>query len=271
MKSLKFGLCLLLISCGDGPAASIDNPAALSTTHHKIDAPSLLKSGTEFLKKETRALQDDDFANPALLWVDRGEALFNEMTASGKACADCHSATSRPLTHSAATFPKYNVESGTLLNLEGQVNSCRIKHQDEPPLAYESQELLALTTYTASLAKGQTLKVEVDAHTRQNYQNGKTYFFTRRGQMNFSCAQCHDDNWGKKLRGDTISQGHGNGFPAYRLEWESLGSLHRRFSDCDSGVRAEPLALGAQTYIDLELYLAVRGSGLKVETPAIRR
>ena len=94
---------------------------------------------------------------------------------------------------------------------------------------------------------------------------------TRRGQLNFSCQQCHDETWGKRLRGDTISQGHGNGFPAYRFEWEGFGSLHRRLYDCDTGVRAEPFPLGSQTYVDLEYYLAIRASGLPVESPGIRR
>ena len=271
MKPIGFCLFLLLVSCSDETRIQTDT-LALNNSEITDIAPVPLISGTEFLTEETRALQNDSFANPALLWVDRGENLFFKTMASGKACADCHSDnTVLPLTESATTFPKHNPITGTLINLEGQINLCRVQYQDETALPYESQDLLALTTYTAQLSKGQTVSMDVTAANRKNFLNGKTYFFTRRGQMNFSCAQCHDDNWGKKLRGDTISQGHGNGFPTYRLEWENLGSLHRRFADCDSGVRAEPLKLGAQTYIDLELYLAVRARGLTVETPSIRR
>lgn len=271
MKRIGFCLFFLLVSCSDGTRTNI-HIHTFNNSEITDFAPVPLISGTEFLTEETRALQNDSFANPALLWVDRGESLFSKTMASGKACADCHSDnTALPLTKSATTFPKHNPRTGTLINLEGQINMCRIHHQNEAALSYESQDLLALTTYTAQLAKGQTISMDVTAKNRKNFLNGKDYFFTRRGQMNFSCAQCHDDNWGKKLRGDTISQGHGNGFPAYRLEWESLGSLHRRFADCDRGVRAEPLELGAQTYIDLELYLAARARGLTIETPAIRR
>ena len=103
------------------------------------------------------------------------------------------------------------------------------------------------------------------------FKRGRAYFYTRRGQLNLSCSNCHNQNWGKQLRGDTISQGHGNGFPAYRFEWQNIGSLHRRFRDCDMGVRAEPLPYGSATYIALELYLAERSKGLTVETPAVRR
>jgi len=147
----------------------------------------------------------------------------------------------------------------------------RKTHQNLVPLEYESEDLLALTAFVANQSRGATVAVSKDEATRRRLDNGERYFFTRRGQFNLSCAQCHNDNWGKRLRGDTISQGHGNGFPAYRLEWQSLGSLHRRFRDCDTGVRAEPLPYGDQTYIDLELYLATRGEGLVVESPAVRR
>ena len=89
--------------------------------------------------------------------------------------------------------------------------------------------------------------------------------------MNLSCAQCHDENWGKRLLAETISQGHGNAFPAYRLEWQTLGSLQRRIRACYYGVRAEMPAPGARELTDLELYLAWRAQGLPLEVPGVRR
>jgi sulfur-oxidizing protein SoxA len=68
---------------------------------------------------------------------------------------------------------------------------------------------------------------------------GRAFYVNRHGQMNLSCAQCHDQDWGKKLLSETISQGHGNAFPAYRLEWQKVGSLQRRIRSCLSGIRAE--------------------------------
>ena len=103
------------------------------------------------------------------------------------------------------------------------------------------------------------------------YRRGEDYFFTRRGQYNLACNQCHNDNWGRQLRGDTISQGHGTAFPGYRFEWQSLGSLQRRLRDCDAGVRAEPLAYGSDDYLAVELYLAKRAEGLPIEVPGVRR
>ena len=157
------------------------------------------------------------------------------------------------------------------MNLEGRINLCRTRHQGLEPLAYESEDLLSLTAYVASLARGTPISVDISGAAEDWYERGQSYFRTRRGQLNLACTQCHDDNWGKQLRGDTISQGHGSGFPAYRLEWQTLGSLHRRLRDCDAGVRAEPFPLGSDDYLAVELYLARRAEGLPVEAPGVRR
>lgn len=232
-------------------------------------SPDIIRSGYTFLTAETQALQDDDFANPGYLWVDKGETLFSE---GERSCASCHGADGARLAGAAASYPKIDAAAETLINLEQRINICRAEHQGAPTLAYESDDLLSLTSYVANLSRGMPVSVDISGASRAHHENGRAYFFQRRGQFNLACSTCHDDNWGKKLRGDTISQGHGNGFPAYRLEWQGLGSLHRRFQDCDTGVRAEPLDAGDQTYVDLELYLASRAAEkLTIETPAVRR
>ena len=67
-----------------------------------------------------------------------------------------------------------------------------------------------------------------------------------------------------------IPQAHPTGYPVYRLEWQSLGSLQRRLRSCMIGVRAEPYAYGAPEAVALELYLMVRAGGMRIETPAVR-
>lgn len=231
-------------------------------------SPQEVMSGFEFLTTETQALQNDDFENPGLLWSEKGRDLFEASSGISPSCLSCHEDRLKGV---AASFPKLGQQSGELLNLERQINLCRAEHQSAAPLEYESDELLALASYISLQSKGSERTVNVDGPIQKHYVNGKDYFFTRRGQFNLSCHQCHDLNWGKKLRGDTISQGHLNAFPAYRMEWQSLGSSHRRLRDCDIGVRAEPLPYGDQRYIELELYLAARSSGLAIEAPGVRR
>lgn len=231
-------------------------------------APEDSVSGFTFLTPDTQALQLDDFANPGFLWVDRGENLFSQPASNGPACITCHQT---GLPGIAATYPAFDAALGSVINLEGRINQCRIEHQGAPALAYESEALLSLTAYVAFQSRGMPIAVDVSGPAAETYAAGKRYFQTRRGQFNLSCQQCHTDNWGKRLRGDTLSQGHGNGFPAYRLEWQSMGSLHRRLRDCDTGVRAAPLPYGDPLYIAVELYLAARASTLELESPAVRR
>ncbi len=246
--------------------ASCDQPTG--TTEEQELTPDTLVSGYAFLTAETQALQDDDFANPGFLWVDQGEKLFNDAIGAAASCASCHG---EGLAGVAATYPKVDERSGRLLNLEGRINMCRTRHQNLAPLDYESDELLSLSAFIANQSRGHPISVSVTGAAQSHFENGRRYFSTKRGQFNFSCHQCHTENWGKHLRGDTISQGHGNGFPAYRLEWQKLGSLQRRLRDCDIGVRAEPLPFGDQTYVDVELFLASRGATLIGESPAVRR
>lgn len=253
-----FAACLVLAACG---GANEEGGGA-------VVAPAPLISGYAFLTAETQALQDDTFENPGYLWVDRGRALFNT---GERACASCHEDNGEALHGAAARYPAIDAKTGQLLNLEGRINQCRVEHQDQAELDYESDDLLGLTAFVANLSNGVPVDVSFGGRAQAHFERGQTYFNTRRGQFDLACSTCHNDNWGKKLRGDTISQGHGNGFPAYRLEWEGMGSLHRRFRDCDLGVRAEPYPAGSETYLSLELYLAARAEGLEIETPAVRR
>jgi len=219
------------------------------------------RSGYEFMGRETRAMQDDDSTNPALFWLADGEALWNRKDgAAAVACSGCHA----DMKGVAARYPK--VASGMAVNLEQQINGCRTERQKAPPLAYESRELLALTAYVARQSRGMPIAVEWNESTRR----GQATFNRRQGQLNLSCAQCHDDHWGRSLAGSTIPQAHPTGYPIYRLEWQGLGSLQRRLRNCVVGVRAESYAYGAPELVELELYLMWRARGMKIETPAVR-
>jgi sulfur-oxidizing protein SoxA len=138
-------------------------------------------------------------------------------------------------------------------------------------LDYESEPLLALTAFVAHQSRGLPLQVEVRGRAQTFFEAGRKFYNERQGQLDLSCRQCHDDLVGRKLRGDTISSGIGTGYPAYRLEWQGLGSLHRRLQACQAGVRAAGLEPGSPDHLSLELYLAWRATGAAVETPAIRR
>lgn len=234
--------------------------------------PQPLKSGVEFTGADVRALQQDDFANPGMLWVARGEKLWQEATGSaGKSCASCHGDAKTSMKGVATRYPSIDKQANKLLNLEGRVNQCRAQHQQAAPLTFGSDDLLGLTAYVATQSRGLPIKVEIDGANRAHFEAGRAMYYRRMGQMNLACAHCHEKNWGRQLGAETISQGHGNDYPIYRLEWQAMGSLHRRFRSCQFGVRAELLPEGSPEFVDLELFLAWRASGLPIETPGVRR
>ncbi|HVN34699.1 MAG TPA: sulfur oxidation c-type cytochrome SoxA [Casimicrobiaceae bacterium] len=233
---------------------------------------SELRSGVTFAGANVRAMQADDLANPGMLWVERGETLWNRSAASsGKACASCHGAAQTSMRGVAAHYPKYVGDASAVLDLEARINDCRTRRQQVPALARESEDLLALSAFVAYQSRGAPLAVSVDGAARAAFDRGREFYFQRHGQMNIACTQCHDQNWGKRLLAETISQGNPTAFPGYRLEWQSLGSLQRRLRACLFGIRAEMPAPGAPELTDLELYLAWRAQGLPLEAPGVRR
>ena len=244
--------------------------AAAAATAAEI-APEDRRSGYEFAAPDTRAMQDDDSANPGILGVLQGEALWTTKTGTAdRSCADCHGDAGISMKGVATRYPAFEPALGRPVDLEQRINRCRTEHQGAAPLTWESADLLALTAYVAHPSRGLPIAVQRTAELRPFFDLGGELFHRREGQLNLSCSQCHDDNWGNRLAGSVIPQGHPTGYPVYRLEWQSLGSLQRRLRGCMTGVRAEPYEYGAPEAVALELYLMGRASGMPLETPAVR-
>jgi len=229
------------------------------------------KSGYEYLEKSTRQMQDDDFANPGFFFVEAGEEAWRKVVGkAGKSCASCHGAAAQSMRGVGARYPAWNKALQKVVNIEHRINRCRTAHMKAPALRYESDTLLALTTWVRHQSRGLPVQVSIKGQASAAFKRGRTFWFKRRGLFDLSCAHCHDDKAGKRLRAEIISQGQINGFPTYKLKWQKIGSSHRQFRRCNRLARSVPFAFGSQSYVDLELYLAWRGSGLKVETPSVR-
>lgn len=226
------------------------------------------RSGYQDASAETRAMQDDDAANPAFLWVAQGEALWSQPAGtSGKSCADCHG----PVSSMQGVAARYPVFAGDrMLTLDQRIEQCRTDRQHAPPRGPESDERLSLSAYVGRQSRGMPLAVSIDGPARPFFEAGRALFGLRQGQLNLSCAQCHDGLAGQRLAGAVIPQGHPNGYPEYRLEWQGIGSFQRRLRNCLIGTRAEPLAPDAPEVASLALFMAWRARGLTVETPAVR-
>ena len=229
------------------------------------------KSGYVYASPQTRAIEDDDFQNPGSLWIDKGKALWSatEGTA-GQSCQSCHNAAAQSMKGVGASYPKFDPVSGKVIDLEQRINLERARMGAEP-WKWESEQLLAMTVYVKNQSRNMPVTVVSDGPAHATWLQGKAFYEARRGQLDMSCVQCHGQNNNNKLRSETLSQGQINGFPTYRLDWQTVGSAQRRFRGCNEQVRAEPFAYGSPEYVALELYLSTRGNGLPVETPAVRK
>ena len=229
------------------------------------------RSGYADMARETKAMQDDDTANPGMLAVLDGEMLWNAKAGTAaKSCADCHGDARSSMKGVAARYPAFEPTLSKPVNLDQRINLCRAQRQQTQRFAYESKDMLAISAYVAMQSRGEPIAPPADERLRPFLDAGRERFNTRQGQLNLACNHCHDDNWGRKLAGNVIPQGHPNGYPLYRLEWQSLGSLQRRLRNCMIGMRAEPYVFGAPEYVELELYLMWRARGMTIETPAVR-
>ncbi len=213
-------------------------------------------------------LELEDFP-PYEIAVDEGAELYAEPFANGKGYADCFG--DGAVKHE---YPYVDAETGEVITLEVAINACRAGH-DEAPLAYDGQTLATLVAYMAYESRGNTVNVatpETDAELAA-YTAGKRFYQSRRGQLDFACSNCHVQIVGNMLRAERLSAsvGHVTHWPVYRLKWQEVGGLHRRFQECNSQVGAEPLPMQSEAYRNLEYFLTFMANGLEWNGPATRK
>jgi sulfur-oxidizing protein SoxA len=241
------------------PAAHLDG--ALGTVY----------SGWVFRTDETRAMQADDFDNPGMLYAEQGRSAFNTaMGTEGQSCASCHESP-ESLETVRASYPQWDAEREELQSVEMQVIECQTERMGmEVPYDYDSQAMRNMVALIASVGRGQTVDVAIDGPVAEHWELGREIYYTPYGQMELSCAHCHEQNYGNLIRADHLSQGQINGFPTYRLKNANVVSVHNRFRGCIRDTRGVPYGVGSPEFVALELYVASRGNGLTVEGPAVR-
>lgn len=268
--------CFVLIGLATLIAALPDHAA--SQTRHSIKPddnrnplPELI-SGYEFSPINARALQDDDFDNPAFKWVLGGERLWTTPEGkSQKSCASCHGQKNNAMRGKAGEYPKFLPAVGRVVDLTQRINLCRREKMGAKPWAKDSEDMLSMSAYLSLQSRDMPRSVRIDGQAKSVFETGRQIYTSRIGQFGMSCAMCHDKHYGKSYGGEVINQGHSNGYPAFQLSRNSFVSLHDRFSSCFRRMKAEPYASGSEEYVALELYLAWRGADLPMEAPAVRR
>lgn len=236
----------------------------------QAQAQDVRKSGFDFMQPATQALQMDDTQNPAMLWVKDGQAIWARRDgAANKSCADCHGDINR-MRGVATRYPQYSLIAKRVVNLGQQINQCRTTQQQANAWSAQNASLLGLEAAIALKSRGQPVAPPSEPLLTEAQKRGEARFNQRIGQVDLSCRDCHDSLAGKRLGGNIIPQAHPTGYPIYRLEWQSVGSLQRRLRGCMTAVRAEPYPYGATELVELEAYLAKRAAGMKLESPAVR-
>ncbi|MCV2881475.1 sulfur oxidation c-type cytochrome SoxA [Actibacterium sp. XHP0104] len=278
LKSLTSAVALLALGAGmavaDENAPLVINGEIEIVTRTKapehMENMSEIRSGWTFRSEETQKLQMDDFDNPGMIFVDQArEAWETAMGTEGKACADCHNEP-ESMAGVRAKMPKWNEAAGEVWTMEMFINSCVTNRMGAEKWGWNSSEMVNMTALISSVSRGMPMDVAIDGPAAETWEKGKEIYYTRYGQLELSCANCHEDNYDNLIRADHLSQGQINAFPAYRLKNAKLNSIHNRFKGCIRDTRAETFKEGSPEFIALELYVASRGNGLSVEGPSVR-
>lgn len=219
-------------------------------------------------RENWEAIEDFPPYEPA---IDRGEAMWHQPFANGTTYEDCFPEGPGV----AGDFPHWDRENAMVVTLPLAINRCRELNGEEP-LPYEKGPLADLLAYIAFKSRGQITAVAIpadDPGALDAYAKGRHFYFARRGKLNFSCADCHVEKAGERLRAQVVSPalGHATHFPVYRSEWGEMGTLHRRFADCNQEVRARPFPAQGEEYRDLEYFLTYMQNGLPLNGPGTRK
>ncbi|WP_323770397.1 sulfur oxidation c-type cytochrome SoxA [Antarctobacter sp.] len=249
----------------------LDMVTKAAAPDHLSDALDEVISGWHFRSDETQQLQTDDFENQGMIFVDQAMDQWNTAEGSeGKSCADCHGDPADSMVGVAATYPKWNEDAGEMRTVQMQVNDCRTDRMGADAWKYDADAAVSMEALIASVSRGMPVNVAIDGPAAEYWEAGKEIYYTRFGQLDLSCANCHEQNYGNYIRADHLSQGQINGFPTYRLKNAKLNGSHSRFKGCIRDTRAETYGTGSPEFIALELYVKSRGNGLSVEGPSVR-
>jgi L-cysteine S-thiosulfotransferase len=269
---LGVSLILLLASALGTISASAQTDARAQASAASATPLKRLIPGEEFLPAALRALQADDFDNPAYPFVEAGELAWSKQEgAAGKSCQDCHGSGSRnSVKRSAATYPKFAPDVNQVITLQTRINLCRQNGLRAPALPADSDQMASMVAYLRWLARGAPPAVNVNGPSASVFERGRTLFQSKAGLLQLSCAQCHDERFGQKFGADTLSQGHPLAYPVFSNGMGRLVSLHERFRMCNQLARAPVQTENAPDYVALELYLSWRAKDLPLTAPGVR-
>ncbi|MCB1877489.1 MAG: sulfur oxidation c-type cytochrome SoxA [Chromatiales bacterium] len=274
LKALLGSALLVLVPMAATASPQSDLEAFQAYFHKKFPTVSMAEfgNGTYAIDPSSRESWEaiEEFP-PYEPMIEEGENLWNTPFANGKTYADCFP--DGP--SQRVNYPRWDAAGKRVVTMELAINECR-EANGEKPLKYKKGELASLAAYMAHQSRGQTIDIKVpegDADAMAAYEDGKNFYYSRRGQLNLSCSHCHVMYSGSHLRAEMLSPalGHTSGWPVYRAKWGELGTLHRRFGGCNEQVRAKAFDAQSPEYRNLEYFLSFMGNGVEYNGPSSRR
>jgi sulfur-oxidizing protein SoxA len=278
VRFLLISLAVLLLAITEALAADGIDPAADARAFRNYFVEKFpnvklhdFANGPYSLNEDMRRQWEEKEQFPPYEFsLEAGKELFAKPFANGKHYADCFSEQGIGIRQN---YPRFDEKTGQVITLELALNQCR-EANGEKTISYIGDDMAALTAYMAFTSRGKPFDIKIpdDSRALEAYENGKRYFYTRRGQLNFSCATCHVQNPGERLRAEVLAPALGilNAMPIYRSEWGGMGTTSRRFITCNSQVRGVPLEPQAEEYRDLEYFLSYVSNGLPISGPGSR-
>jgi L-cysteine S-thiosulfotransferase len=277
-RSITFAIVLMCLATGRAAAADAVDPEAdlkafrdyFTSRFPNVPLNDFVNGPYSMdadLRKQWQAKEEFP---PYEFALEQGKEMFTTPFKNGKAYADCFPNAGIGIRQS---YPYFDEQAGEVVTLELALNRCREANGEEP-YSYVKDEMAALTAYMAYTSRGQPfdIKIPADPRARAAYENGKAYFYRRRGQLNFSCASCHVQIPGLRIRTEVLAPALGllAAMPIYRSEWGGMGTISRRFTTCNDQVRGEPLEPQDEFYRDVEYYLSYMSNGLPIAGPGAR-
>jgi L-cysteine S-thiosulfotransferase len=274
LAALALALLLVRPACAaDAPDPVADAKAFqkyFTTKFPKLRLDDFVNGPYAMNEDMRRQWEEKEQFPPYEFALEAGKEMFATPFKNGKTYADCFPNGGIGIRQN---YPYFDEKEGKVVTLELALNRCR-EANGEAPYSYVEDDMASLTAYMAFTSRGMPMNIKVpdDPRAREAYENGKRYFYTRRGQLNFSCASCHVQNPGERIRAEILAPALGimNALPIYRSEWSGMGTTSRRLITCNGQTRAVPLDPQSDEYRDLEYYLSYMSNGLPISGPGAR-
>ncbi len=202
--------------------------------------------------------------------IEKGEELYTKKFANGNSLQTCF-----PDLTNAGTYPYYDAKTKKLVSLTSAINDC-LRANGEKEWGTQKGPMAEFQAYYVNESKeaGKNFDIKINSEAEKAaYERGKEYYYSQRGYLKLSCATCHVQGAGQRVRNEILSPltGQVTSFPVVRLKWGDIGTVERRLSGCVVDQGQVPPKDESQEMIELLYFLAYMSNEMPVDGPDVRK